>query len=70
MQSVDYLLSSLLGACVYLTTERKYALIKKYVLNKHVHLITRLRSILIMSVACSGAEFKLLPSHGQGVGSC
>ena len=26
----------------YLTTGRKYVLIKKYVLNKHVHLLTRL----------------------------
>ena len=30
-----------------LTTERKYALIEKYALNKHVRLLTRLYGILI-----------------------
>ena len=55
MQSVDnsrssgeHLLSSSLGACAYiircyLRTGRKYALIKKHALNKHVRLLTRPR---------------------------
>ena len=42
------LLSSLLSACAYLITRRKYVLIKKDVLNKHMRLLTRLYGITIV----------------------
>ena len=56
---------------MYSTTGRKYALIKKYALNKHVHLLARLYSIMQMQRAgiCSNIslDFYFLPGSGDPV---
>ena len=44
----------------YLTTGRKYALIKKYALNKHVRLLTRLYGI--RNLRHNGSTFEPLQS--------
>ena len=54
------MVSSVLGACAirqYLTTERKHALIKKYALNKHVRLLTRLYGISLQARGSGGPTF-------------